>query len=51
VFEDVPDAVRRCVHVRETIEPNAAWQAVYEQTYTRFGALYPALETVKEHAE
>jgi len=48
VFEDVPEAVGRCVHVRATVEPDAAWQAVYEQTYARFRALYPALEAVKE---
>lgn len=48
VFEDVPDAVRRCVHVRTTVEPDPAWQAVYEENYGRFRALYPALDTVKE---
>ncbi len=50
VFEDVPDAVSRCVQVRATVEPDAAWQAVYEETYARFRALYPALDRVKEHA-
>ncbi|MEO5632829.1 xylulokinase [Gaiella sp.] len=49
-FDDVPDAVRRCVHVRETVEPDPAWQAVYENTYARFRALYPALDAVKENA-
>ncbi len=46
----MPDAVDRCVHVRATVEPDPAWQAVYEETYARFRALYPALDTVKEHA-
>ena len=50
MFADVPDAVDRCVHVRATVEPDTAWQAVYEETYARFRALYPALDTVKEHA-
>jgi xylulokinase len=43
VFADVHEAVERCVRVRDRIEPNAAWQAVYEQEYVRFRALYPAL--------
>ena len=50
MFADVPDAVGRCVHVRATVEPVAAWQAVYEETYARFRALYPALDTVKEYS-
>ena len=50
VFADVPDAVDRCVHVRAMIEPDPSWQAVYEETYARFRALYPALDTVKEQA-
>jgi xylulokinase len=49
MFADVPDAVSRCVHVRTTVEPDRAWQTVYEETYARFRALYPALDTVKEH--
>ena len=48
VFTDVPDAVDRCVRVRTTVDPDPAWQAVYDDTYARFRALYPALETVKE---
>jgi xylulokinase len=48
LFADVPDAVARCVAVRETVEPDPAWQAVYEDAYPRFRALYPALENVKE---
>ena len=49
MFADVPDAVARCVRVRTTVEPDPAWQAAYEDTYARFRALYPALDTVKEH--
>jgi xylulokinase len=48
VFADVPDAVGRCVRVRATVEPDPAWQALYDDTYARFRALYPALEHVKE---
>ena len=48
LFADVPDAVDQCVRVRTTVEPDLAWQSVYEETYARFGALYPALDTVKE---
>jgi xylulokinase len=48
VFADVPDGVGRCVRVRTTVEPEPAWQVVYEDTYVRFRALYPALDTVKE---
>ncbi len=48
VFADVTEAVDRCVKVRATVDPDPAWQAAYEDTYTRFRALYPALDTVKE---
>jgi xylulokinase len=48
IFSDVPDAVGRCVLVRSTVEPDPAWRAVYDDTYARFRALYPALEHVKE---
>ena len=50
VYADVHDAVARCVTVRETVEPDPAWQAAYDQAYPRFRALYPALENVKERA-
>ena len=48
VFADVPEAVDRCVRVSTTIDPDPSWQAAYEETYARFRALYPALDTVKE---
>jgi xylulokinase len=48
LYADVPDGVARCVSVRETVEPDSAWQSVYEEAYPRFQALYPALENVKE---
>ncbi len=51
VFPDVPGAVASCVHVRETVEPDPAWQGIYEETYARYRALYPALDAVKERSE
>ena len=48
MFADVPDAVDRCVRVRATVDPDPAWQTAYADTYARFRALYPALDTVKE---
>ena len=49
MFADVPDAVARCVRVHTTVEPDPVWQSAYEDIYARFGALYPALDTVKEN--
>jgi xylulokinase len=49
IFADVPDAVARCVRVRTTVDPDPVWQSAYEDIYPRFGALYPALDTVKEN--
>jgi xylulokinase len=46
VFADVHEAVERCVRVRETIEPDRAWTAAYEEGYDRFRDLYPALRSV-----
>jgi xylulokinase len=49
MFADVPDAVSRCVRVHTTVEPDPVWQSAYEDIYARFGALYPALDTMKEN--
>jgi xylulokinase len=46
VFTDVGEAVAQCVRVRETVEPNPAWQTVYDEGYARFRLLYPALKEV-----
>jgi xylulokinase len=43
VFADVHEAVAACVRVRETVEPEPAWQPVYEEGYARYRALYPAV--------
>jgi xylulokinase len=42
VFADAQDAVERCVRVRDTVEP--VWD--YEDGYTRFRELYPALRAL-----
>jgi len=47
VFADGPSAVASCVHVRETVEPDPAWQGAYEVAFARYRALYPALDSVR----
>lgn len=46
VFADVHDAVERCVRVHETVEPDAAWQSVYEELLPRYRSLYPLTKGV-----
>ncbi len=48
VFQDVHEAVAACVRVRDTVEPDPAWREAYEQGYSRFRALYPALRRLEE---
>jgi xylulokinase len=43
VFADAGEAVAACVRVRDAVEPDPAWQRVYDEGYARFRALYPAL--------
>ena len=43
IFANVGDAVDACVRVRDTVEPDPAWQSAYDEGYPRFRALYPAL--------
>jgi xylulokinase len=45
VFASVHEAVRECVHVRDVVEPDPAWQDFYARGYERFRALYPALKS------
>jgi xylulokinase len=47
-FADAREAVAACVRARESIDPNAAWAAAYEEGYARFRALYPAVRGVEE---
>jgi xylulokinase len=46
-FEDVHEAVARCVRVHDTIEPDRAWADVYDRGYRRYRALYPALRPLE----
>jgi xylulokinase len=48
VFADAAEAVERCVRVRETIDPEPAWQAAYEDGYARFRRLYPQLRPLED---
>ena len=42
------EAVAACVAVRDTVEPDPAWQAAYADAYPRFRSLYPALRPLEE---
>ena len=46
-FGNVDEAVERCVHVRDVIEPDPEWQRIYADGYERFRALYPALRPLE----
>jgi xylulokinase len=48
VFADVHEAVTACVRVRDAVEPDPAWSEAYEEGYSRFRALYPALRPLEE---
>ena len=43
VFDDVDDAVARCVRVTEVVEPDPAWRDAYAELLPRYRAIYPAL--------
>ena len=47
VFATAEDAVAACVRVRDTVEPDPAWAGAYEEAYSRYGSLYPALRAVR----
>jgi xylulokinase len=46
VFVNAGEAIASCVRVRDRVEPDPAWAAVYEEGYARYRALYPALREV-----
>ncbi len=48
LFNDVSDAVARCVSIAERVEPERAAADVYSRLYERYRALYPALNTKPE---
>jgi xylulokinase len=43
VFEDVHEAVARCVRVTGTVEPDPDWRDAYAELLPPYRALYPAL--------
>jgi xylulokinase len=47
VFADAHEAVASCVRVRDRVEPDAAWQASYEEGYSRYRELYPTLRELR----
>jgi xylulokinase len=44
VFADAHEAVATCVRTVAEIEPEATWEARYDDLYGRFRSLYPALK-------
>ena len=46
VFESPKEAVAACVKVRDTIDPDPAWNSRYAAEVERFRALYPALRAI-----
>jgi xylulokinase len=48
VFADAHEAVAACVRVRDTVEPDQEWVRVYDEGYSRFRSLYPALRRLEE---
>jgi xylulokinase len=47
VWADPLEAAAACIRVRATVEPDPAWQRVYDEEYGRFRSLYPALKTLE----
>ena len=46
IFPSAEEAVAACVRVRDTVEPDPAWTASYEDAFARYRALYPALKSI-----
>jgi xylulokinase len=46
LFADADEAVEACVRVRDQIDPEPVWMAVYRERREHFRALYPALKEV-----
>lgn len=46
VFADVQEAVDACVRVGDRIDPDPAWQSVYDEDYARYRLLYPTLRSL-----
>jgi xylulokinase len=47
VFADVHEAVATAVRVRGVVEPEPEWTQIYEEGYSRYRALYPALRPLE----
>ena len=47
-FADAHAAAARCVRVRDRVDPDPAWAAVYETSYDRYRTLYPTLRPLEE---
>ena len=47
VFTDAGEAVAACVRVRDRVDPDPDWQAVYADGYTRYRELYPTLRRLQ----
>jgi xylulokinase len=47
VWPDPVEAVSATVSIRETVEPNEAWRAAYDEQYERFRELYPRLKPLE----
>ena len=48
VFADAAEAVARCVRVRDRVEPDPDWTAIYDGGYRRYRLLYPTLKPLEE---
>jgi xylulokinase len=48
IFADAGEAVSRCVRVRDRVEPDPNWVAVYERGYDRYRTLYPTLRPLED---
>jgi len=46
VFADAREAVEATVRVRDRVEPDATWQAAYDDGYLRYRQLYPTLRSL-----
>jgi xylulokinase len=47
-FADAAEAVARCVHAHDRIEPDPDWSGAYADGYDRYKLLYPALRPLEE---
>jgi xylulokinase len=46
-FADIEEAVKRCVRVRDRIDPDPDWVATYAAGYRSYRALYPTLRALR----